>query len=182
MPTWSPEQLRDALKNPAVSIHGNPKPVHPLPQMPEAEKGHTAKYWNTKVYVYNDGYVAEKKKDPKRKDMPVRVYDSRREYLRARQLRLLERTGKIENLKEQARIELEPAGEYRGKKIRAEYYYADFTYIQNGELVVEDVKGYSEQSQKFRTTELFRSKWNRLKRRHTEYKFVLIDPVAAVAG
>lgn len=181
MPTWSDKQLEAALRNPAVTIHGAAKPVVQIPVMPSAEKGRTAKYWNTKVYVYADGYVAEEKKDSKRSDVPIRVYDSRREYLRSKQLRLLERAGKIKNLKEQVRFELEPAGEYRGKKIRAEYYYADFTYIQNGELVVEDVKGFSEETQVFRTTELFRSKWNRLKRRHQEYKFILIDPVAGIA-
>ena len=135
------------------------------------------KYWNTKIYIYANGLYTEAKKDPKYGD-PVAVYDSRREYLRACQLLRLEKQGLITNLRRQVRFELEPAGEYRGVKIRAEYYFADFSYWQNGEMVVEDVKAFSEKSQKFRTTELFRSKWNRLKRRHPEYRFVIIDPQA----
>lgn len=156
----------------------NPQSFSVSPE--EKKKG--AKYWNTKVYIYPDGYTTEGKKDPNRSDAPVRVYASRREYVRALQLRLLLRTGKISDLKEQPPFELEPSGCYRGQKIRAEKYIADFSYERDGERVVEDVKAFSEKTGKFRTTELFRSKWNRMKARNPELRLLLVDPVANVKG
>ena len=64
-------------------------------------------------------------------------FDSVKEYHRWGCLRLLERAGAIKDLKRQVKYELIPkqSGE------RACNYIADFTYIENGELVVEDVKG-----------------------------------------
>ena len=64
-------------------------------------------------------------------------FDSVAEYHRWGCLRLLERAGAIKDLKRQVKYELIPkqSGE------RACNYIADFTYIENGELVVEDVKG-----------------------------------------
>lgn len=64
-------------------------------------------------------------------------FDSVKEYHRWGCLRLLERAGTISNLKRQVKYELIPkqTGE------RACNYVADFTYMENGRLVVEDVKG-----------------------------------------
>lgn len=64
------------------------------------------------------------------------TFDSAREANRWTELKILERAGVIEQLKRQVRFELIPKlpGE------RAAYYYADFTYLANGRLVVEDVK------------------------------------------
>lgn len=64
-------------------------------------------------------------------------YDSVKEYHRYGCLRLLERAGEISDLKRQVKFELIPkqVGE------RACNYIADFTYMENGKLVVEDVKG-----------------------------------------
>ena len=72
-------------------------------------------------------------------------YDSKKEKHRADELRLLQRTGQISNLKEQVRFELIPSqyGIVNGKKKCIEqscFYIADFTYIENGFLIVEDVK------------------------------------------
>lgn len=66
------------------------------------------------------------------------VFDSRKEYNRWCNLRLLERAGKISDLKRQVPYELIPkqVGE------RACSYIADFQYYQDGNLVVEDCKGY----------------------------------------
>lgn len=63
---------------------------------------------------------------------------SAKERARLAELKLLERAGRIQGLSEQVRFELLPKqdGEYGA------YYIADFTYWQNGEFVVEDVKGY----------------------------------------
>ena len=64
-------------------------------------------------------------------------FDSVKEYHRWGSLRLLERAGAISNLKRQVKYELIPkqVGE------RACNYIADFTYMEDGKLVVEDVKG-----------------------------------------
>ena len=66
------------------------------------------------------------------------VFDSRREFRRWLDLKLLEKAGKISDLKRQVTYELIPkqVGE------RACSYIADFHYYQDGKLVVEDCKGY----------------------------------------
>lgn len=72
-------------------------------------------------------------------------YDSCKEKRRADELKLLQRSGVISELKEQVRFELIPT-QYRtvnGKKALAEkacHYVADFVYVENGETIVEDVK------------------------------------------
>lgn len=63
-------------------------------------------------------------------------FDSVAEYHRWGCLRLLERAGAIKDLKRQVKFELIP----RIGNERACNYIADFTYIENGELVVEYVK------------------------------------------
>ena len=63
-------------------------------------------------------------------------FDSKREAERYAELKLLERGGIIKDLKTQVRFELIP----KNKNGRAVYYVCDFTYTENGVLVVEDVK------------------------------------------
>lgn len=74
-------------------------------------------------------------------------YDSKKEYYRSNELRLLEKAGEISNLEEQVSYELIPS-QYdiiNGKKKCIEKsvkYIADFQYIdKDGNLVVEDTKG-----------------------------------------
>lgn len=66
------------------------------------------------------------------------IFDSQKECHRYGVLRLLERAGKISDLKRQVTYELIPkqVGE------RACSYIADFTYYEDGKLIVEDCKGY----------------------------------------
>lgn len=66
------------------------------------------------------------------------VFDSVKEYHRWGCLKLLERAGKITDLKRQVKFELIPKQEGE----RACHYIADFTYMENGKLVVEDCKGF----------------------------------------
>lgn len=66
------------------------------------------------------------------------AFDSVKEYHRWGCLRLLERAGRITDLKRQVKFELIP----KQKGERACYYIADFTYYEDGNLVVEDCKGY----------------------------------------
>lgn len=64
------------------------------------------------------------------------VFDSRAEANRYSELRILERCGAITDLTRQRKYILVPKSAYG----RALYYVADFTYTQDGETVVEDVK------------------------------------------
>lgn len=70
------------------------------------------------------------------------TFDSKAEYRRWCELKLLERTGEITELKRQVPFEIVPKYRYQTGEIqRALHYIADFTYKENGRLVVEDVKG-----------------------------------------
>jgi hypothetical protein len=89
------------------------------------------------------------------------TYDSKREYERWCELRILERAGFITELKRQVEYELIPKqvevyeryGK-NGKRLkdgvrvleREVKYIADFEYIRNGKKVVEDAKGYRDPS------------------------------------
>ena len=70
-------------------------------------------------------------------------FDSRKEEARYAELALMQRAGLIQDLKRQVKFELIPSQYKDGKCIyRSCSYIADFTYMRNGELVVEDAKGY----------------------------------------
>lgn len=78
---------------------------------------------------------------------PVEVdgirFDSKREANRWFELRMLERAGKIEKLKRQVKYLLIPSQYRDGKCIEREAsYIADFVYVKDGHLVVEDCKGF----------------------------------------
>lgn len=71
------------------------------------------------------------------------TFDSRKEAQRYAELKLLECSGMIHNLRRQVKYELIPAQKKDGKTIeRACHYIADFVYEEDGKTVVEDVKGY----------------------------------------
>lgn len=83
------------------------------------------------------------------------VFDSKKEYQRFCELSLLQRAGKIKDLKRQVKYVLIPAqrepdrigkrgGRIKGKLLEKECsYYADFVYtdVLSGVTVVEDTKG-----------------------------------------
>ena len=66
-------------------------------------------------------------------------YASKAEERRAMELKLLERAGKIEDLREQVRYEILPKQDGE----RAVHYIADFAYtdVKTEQEIVEDVKG-----------------------------------------
>lgn len=70
------------------------------------------------------------------------TFDSQREAQRYRELKMLERAGKIAHLELQPEFPIAIAGvpiKYpSGRQVR---YVADFRYIERGRVVVEDVKG-----------------------------------------
>lgn len=70
------------------------------------------------------------------------TFDSAKEATRWAELRLLERAGQIFNLQRQVSFTLIPKQVRDGKTVeRPVVYKADFVYTENGEDVVEDVKG-----------------------------------------
>lgn len=69
-------------------------------------------------------------------------FDSKKEAQRYGELKLLERCGAISGLELQVEYKLIPSQKINGKVVeRAVKYIADFRYKENGETVVEDVKG-----------------------------------------
>lgn len=71
------------------------------------------------------------------------TFDSAKEAARYDELMLLLRTGRISELRLQPEFTLQEAFTTpQGEKIRAVKYRADFQYIQDGQVIVEDVKGY----------------------------------------
>lgn len=85
------------------------------------------------------------------------TFDSQKEYRRFRELVLLERAGRIQDLQRQVKFVLiqaqyEPdiigkrCGVKRGKLLERECsYIADFVYTEDGKQVVEDTKGFRTQ-------------------------------------
>lgn len=79
-------------------------------------------------------YGAKKIKDP----ATGYIFDSKAEFIRWCELRILERAGKISDLQRQVKYELIPKQDGE----RACTYVADFVYIDSdGNTVVEDTKG-----------------------------------------
>jgi hypothetical protein len=88
-------------------------------------------------------------------------YDSKSEYKRLQELKLLERAGEIRNLQEQVIFELQPAFRNKqGKAIRKIEYTPDFTYFDNNLkcIVAEDSKGFKTESYKIKA-KLFQFKY-----------------------
>lgn len=74
------------------------------------------------------------------------TFDSKKEYNRWCELSLLERAGKITDLKRQVKFELLPnQRDPETKRVveRSCDYIADFTYHKDGKFVVEDAKGFT---------------------------------------
>lgn len=70
-------------------------------------------------------------------------FDSLAERDRYVELKLMQEMGVIEGLELQKKYVLVPKGRYTSGKAYAEIsYIADFVYKYNGEIIVEDVKGY----------------------------------------
>ena len=96
----------------------------------------------TKHMTYGEYLAQQKKKKPSKYHAQPTVvdglrFDSKREAARWRELLILERAGVIKGLRRQVPFVLIDKSEYG----RAVIYYADFTYMENGQEVVEDVKG-----------------------------------------
>lgn len=141
----------------------------------DAEKGQghkkrESKYRNKRVYVYDDGMVSTEPLGGHGE--LIEEFDSVKEYQRCRELRMLEKAGKISNLNTQAVLVIQEKFQSQdGKKYRTITYRADFMYIENGVQVVEDVKGYDSKRKKYLTTQVFDLKWKLLIAKYPDYKF-----------
>lgn len=69
------------------------------------------------------------------------IFDSIQESRRYKELKLLERAGTITDLELQPHFLLQEAFKKNGRTFRKIEYIADFKYIENGKIIVEDVKG-----------------------------------------
>jgi hypothetical protein len=69
------------------------------------------------------------------------TFDSKAEYRRYCELRLLVRAGVITDLVVHPRFNLLPAATWNGKHYRPVNFTPDFQYSKGGKTVVEDVKG-----------------------------------------
>lgn len=67
-------------------------------------------------------------------------FDSEKEGQRWRDLSLMEKHGKISNLRRQVSFEIAPAVRLDGRMKPAIRYMADFCYQENGKEVIEDTK------------------------------------------
>ena len=133
------------------------------------------KHRNHIVYVFADGFVSNSKEDSNTHGRITDKYDSKKEYARWGQLRLLERAGKISALQKQVPFLLHEEFRSRdGVLHKAVYYKADFVYReQSGEEVVEDVKALDNATGKYLTTETFRLKWKLLMANYPDKVFRL---------
>jgi hypothetical protein len=68
-------------------------------------------------------------------------YASKAEARRAEELKLMERSGRITELREQVAYVLAPSVVIQGRKRPPLRYLADFVYVEDGETITEDVKG-----------------------------------------
>lgn len=107
--------------------------------------------------AYRNIYKSPSKYKAKKTVVDGITFDSKKESKRYQELKLLEKAGKISNLQTQVKYVLIPAqylptgevyrqGKNKGKpkmKLaeREIAYYADFQYEEDGQTVVEDVKG-----------------------------------------
>jgi len=90
--------------------------------------------------VYQNG-ISGNKYHNKRITVDGESFDSKKEYARYQELKLLEKTGQISDLRRQVPFELIPHQVVDGKVIeRAVKYIADFVYMEKGLIIVEDVK------------------------------------------
>lgn len=153
-------------KNPRLRVHG----VNSNTREHRSKANKAAKYRNVKVYEYADG-LAFFGKPRNNGDIPIAVYDSKKEYHRWKELQILERGGHIHDLRRQVPLTIITEFEYRGQKVSGITYKADAVYVRDGKRVVEDVKPFDTTTQTYRTTKDFNLKWKLLKAEYPTWSF-----------
>lgn len=106
----------------------------------------------------------------KYRNKPVKAdghrFDSIAEHTRYCELVMLEQAGEISGLKVHPKYEIQPAFKHKGKKYRAVTYEGDFEYIEDGQVVVEDVKGVE--------TDVFKLKQKLLLNKYPDLDFRIV--------
>ena len=102
----------------------------------------------------------------KKVQIDMNVFDSIAESRRYKELKLLERAGEISELELQPRFLLQEGFKKNGKTFRKIEYIADFKYIENGKIVIEDVKG--------KETEVFKLKRKLFEHEYPDYELKII--------
>ena len=129
------------------------------------------KHHNKFVYVYEDGMVSDVKTLTSHGAI-VQRYDSKKEFARHRELKILERIGRIKDLRWQVPMLIQEGfTDQNGKKVRPIFYNADFSYTENGKEIVEGVKGVDKKTGRPQTTEAFRLKWKLLAAKYPGKEF-----------
>ena len=185
------EQLQALLeRNPNLSVSQHSVAGAGAASLEDKEAvapGGKNKYHNYPVFVYTDGFVFDSSLERLgRKEISqqnrayseihgkaIEVYDSKKEYLRCLELRMMEKAGNITGLQRQYRLIIQPAVQYRDEHLNAITYCADFFYQKAGQTIVEDVKGYDRKTNTWLTTQVFNLKWKLLKAKYPDYVFQL---------
>ena len=171
-------------KNPSLKVHDSQASVQKKTKQHKAvpdilsitldaqEKEPYSKYKNVKVYIYKDGTV-DMHKDLKNHGSVIMKFDSHKEYLRYIQLCEMEQAGLISELNCQESLTIQEGFIHpvSKKKIRPILYKADFSYIRDGNKIIEDVKGKDKKTGKYILTQVFKLKWKLLIHRYPQYIF-----------
>ena len=102
----------------------------------------------------------------KKVQIDMYVFDSIAESRRYKELALLEKAGQIKELELQPRFLLQESFKKNGKTYRKIEYIADFMYLQDGKIIIEDVKG--------KETEAFKLKHKLFEHRYPGYELKII--------
>ena len=95
------------------------------------------------------------------------VFDSKAEAARYGELRTLERCGALDGLQVHPRFMLlEAFDDATGEHHRPVFYEGDFAYTDNGQHIVEDVKGVE--------TDVFKLKRKLFLARYPEYRLIVV--------
>ena len=90
-------------------------------------------------------------------------FDSVRESQRYSELKLMEKAGEISHLKIHPEFILQNGFIKNGKKYRNIRYIADFKYIKNGEIMIEDVKSAGTKTEVYKIKrKIFENKYQKL--------------------
>lgn len=102
----------------------------------------------------------------KKVQIDMYVFDSIAESKRYKELALMEKAGLISQLELQPRFLLQEGFKKNGKTYRKIEYIADFMYLQDGKIIIEDVKG--------KQTDVFKLKYKLFEHKYPQYELKII--------
>ena len=95
------------------------------------------------------------------------IFDSIQESKRYKEQKLLLKAGEIQDLELQPHFLCQESFKKNGKTYRKIEYIADFKYIENGKIIVEDVKGLQ--------TDVIKLKHKLFEKKYPELELRIID-------